>query len=372
MSQTSRVFGLDLLRCLAILAVLASHSLWIFPPFSGFLYDVISVLGVLGVELFFVLSGFLIGSILYRSWVVQLAGPKQGLHFLMRRWLRTLPNYYLFLILTIAVAFFVNYPVGQLWRYVFFVQNFSSPMPSFFHESWSLAVEEWGYLLWAVVLFLLGNLVPTTKRSAYFLFVTLAFILGGLILKYTFYLANAQLDMTQWNVGLKSVVIYRIDALAWGVLASYLMHTFAGFWNKSRFVAALIGTCILFFVFAGVGYFRLLIDSNLFFWVMIYLPLISLMVFCFLPLLSAWQTARGVIANAVVYISKISYSIYLAHYSFVLWLMKFLFPTAGLSLPQLLLYTFAYLAVVFIVASLAYRFFEKPILDLRDKWLTKS
>src|SRR5688572_4697894 len=86
-----RKIGLDLPRALAITLVLVSHFV-----------KRCEILGFYGVELFFALSGFLIGGILYRDLA---ASPgwtfPRVKHFWFRRWWRTLPNYYLFLIIAL-------------------------------------------------------------------------------------------------------------------------------------------------------------------------------------------------------------------------------------------------------------------------------
>ena len=62
---TKRIFGLDLLRVISIALVLCSHTSWIYPPNSSLFSKMIDMCGFFGVELFFVMSGFLIGSIIF-------------------------------------------------------------------------------------------------------------------------------------------------------------------------------------------------------------------------------------------------------------------------------------------------------------------
>ncbi|HTV42772.1 MAG TPA: acyltransferase family protein [Candidatus Sulfotelmatobacter sp.] len=100
-SLKERYFGPDLIRALAIVLVLLSHTVpggTEFPALGVARY----YLGLLGVEIFFVLSGFLIGGILidelYSDRLESISGT---VSFWRRRWFRTLPNYYLFLAIII-------------------------------------------------------------------------------------------------------------------------------------------------------------------------------------------------------------------------------------------------------------------------------
>ena len=102
-SPSTRVIGLDILRCCAILGVLVAHGLTFLyphvPPIPigdwTFLLGYLGHGGFYGVELFFVLSGFLIGRILLRTGD-RLSEPSELLRFWSRRWFRTLPADLLF------------------------------------------------------------------------------------------------------------------------------------------------------------------------------------------------------------------------------------------------------------------------------------
>ena len=89
----NRVFGLDLLRCGAILLVLSVHFVESITPneVTKFYF---TYLHVDGVGLFFVLSGFLIGTILIKDFLKYGISFSTLLNFWKRRWFRTLPNYY--------------------------------------------------------------------------------------------------------------------------------------------------------------------------------------------------------------------------------------------------------------------------------------
>ena len=143
----NRVFGLDIIRAYAILQVVLIHgNLVLSNVNTGFPW----VRLVEGVEVFFVLSGFLIGQILISTFEKKGFSAGVIMGFLKRRWFRTLPNYYLVLLVNVALVFtglideeakYINY------KYLIFLQNFAHPLFGFFWESWSISVEEWFYLL---------------------------------------------------------------------------------------------------------------------------------------------------------------------------------------------------------------------------------
>ena len=122
----NRIFSLDVARTIAILFVVLTHSAALFPSLNQAYRPLIRYfLGLQGVELFFVLSGFLIGTILIKTYeqtdnfdftVVKI--------FWKKRWFRTLPNYYLFLAIYYFFAFVKNKALGD-GSYLFFLQNFS-------------------------------------------------------------------------------------------------------------------------------------------------------------------------------------------------------------------------------------------------------
>ena len=131
-----RLWGLDLLRVGAVLSVVLYHypkapeQLWL---------RAVSHYGWVGVDLFFVLSGYLIAGQFFTR--AQRGLPLSLGQFYMRRFFRTLPNYFFMLALYIGIEgrTFSEWP-----KYLFFLQNFSLPLV--FSHSWSLCVEEHFYL----------------------------------------------------------------------------------------------------------------------------------------------------------------------------------------------------------------------------------
>lgn len=361
-----RIFGLDVLRTTAIIMVVCSHILWIYPKSNAFIPTLFELFGFWGVELFFVLSGFLIGSILYKTFINENFTLKSVFHFLKRRWLRTLPNYYLVLLINIGIAFFLGFSIENIGSYFIFLQNFASKSPAFFPESWSLSVEEFTYLLLPLSLFFIG-LIKVKNKSKAFLFVVVALILVFWMNKFYYHSQHTISNLLEWNLNLKSVLIYRIDAILMGVLAAWISLNFSEFWKKSKTIFALIGFGFLFFLMFGILPLNLTIEQNPFFWNVLYLPITSIAFAFFLPFFSEWKTYTNAVFYPIELISKISYSIYLLHYSVILLLLKTFFETSQMSDFERHFFTMVYLLITFLSSYLLYRFYEKPIMNWRDK-----
>ena len=207
-----RIFGLDLMRATAILMVLFGHCLWIFPESNSFIHQLLLLCGFLGVELFFVLSGFLIGKIIYTHYIKENFGVSSLLTFLKRRWYRTLPNYFLVLLLVLTVVYFFGHIPSYSWKYFFFLQNFNSTMPRFFPESWSLSVEEFAYVFFPFILLLSTRFFKPKNKPQFFLIIILIMIAVFGATKIYYQLTTTNISLQQWNLALKAVVIYRLDS----------------------------------------------------------------------------------------------------------------------------------------------------------------
>jgi len=365
--QQGRVFGLDLMRTGAILLVLFGHCVFIFPDANTLLHQMMLLSGFMGVEVFFILSGFLIGKILYTLFLQGEFTIGKVLYFLKRRWFRTLPNYFLILLLNIGVASIIGYSTPDLWKYLFFFQNITSTMMPFFPESWSLSVEEYAYIVLPFCLYFMARITKPKNRPYFFLFTVLFLILLFFCNKIAYQLTTSNITVTQWNVSLKSVVLYRLDSIFIGVLCSWVYSNFRHFWQNNKHIFSVIGACIFIFQFVAIGYFRLFIELHPWLWNVFYLPLVSIGVSCFLPLLSDWNDETSRIQKPVVFISLISYSLYLVHYGIVQQLLKFYVKYNPENPFELYGFISIYLLVTFSLSYLLYRFYERPLMDLRDK-----
>lgn len=175
-SSSPRIHGLDTLRALAVGVVVLHHYVLFVSdaPTFGWVGDV----GWVGVDLFFALSGYLIGNQIFAA--MKSPGGFSLKHFYARRLLRTLPNYWVLLALYFLwPAFRGDSPLLPLWKYATFIQNFALEPGSAFSHSWSLAIEEQFYML-LPALALVGAACKGSLRLAW-TGIALAFLAGMLI-----------------------------------------------------------------------------------------------------------------------------------------------------------------------------------------------
>ena len=164
MAKHNRNAQLDFLRATAIVAVVLFHVLQMSPePLPKVMST--AKIGKYGVDLFFVLSGWLIGGLYWREEVA--SGRVKIWNFWLRRWLRTIPPYLVALILAWIAVYLQRKEVFD-WRYLIFAQNYFEKIP-FFLVSWSLCVEEHFYLFLPALILLF----PCKFRTQTVLFVCL-------------------------------------------------------------------------------------------------------------------------------------------------------------------------------------------------------
>ncbi len=237
-----RNFGLDVMRTIAITLVLAIHLIVNFFSFDPGLFW---YLAYLGVDIFFVLSGFLIGQLLINS--IDSSGRFTffGLsRFLVRRWMRTVPLYYFILLLNFVIAYTCYHSNNNFdFRYIFWLQNLVGVPPSFFGESWSLSIEEWFYVMFPLGMLFCLRISKGKKHAFNLLIYTLLFIITGNCLR----LAYGQEGYNEFIV-----VICRLDVIAYGVLFAVL----ESFYCKDFFKREYKNCGLAGFVILATGIFR--------------------------------------------------------------------------------------------------------------------
>jgi peptidoglycan/LPS O-acetylase OafA/YrhL len=209
-SESHRVSQLDFIRGIAILSVIEYHVVTV--PTGNFLVRGFEYffkrVGWMGVDLFFVLSGFLIGGLLIQEFIQ--TGNIRIRRFLVRRMFKIWPAYYLFIIFQLCAR---RHPWGSFaWQNILNIQNYAGT--TLFH-TWSLAVEEHFYLALPLVLLTLFKSQKLRRRIVPLLGTCCVLVLCGRIVSvYALHAGNPQ-----WKTHA------RIDALLFGVILSYIFYT---------------------------------------------------------------------------------------------------------------------------------------------------
>ncbi|MBK7805431.1 MAG: acyltransferase [Saprospiraceae bacterium] len=229
-----KLYGLDHLRALAIVFVFLFHYFIISGGQPEWLPD-FAKFGWTGVDLFFVLSGFLISSQLF-------AQIKQGQNisfrqFFLKRFFRIVPAFLVTVGLYFCLPFFrEKESLPPLWKFLTFTQNFGLNLKEFgtFSHAWSLCVEEHFYLFLPLALILL-QFTKLIKKS-YWLLIAL-FLFGFVIRIYSynqFYLPRIE-DGNSWIYWYKYIyypTYNRLDGLLVGVSIAGVYQFMPTGWNK--------------------------------------------------------------------------------------------------------------------------------------------
>jgi peptidoglycan/LPS O-acetylase OafA/YrhL len=368
---TAHVPSLDGVRGIAILLVLFHHFTLFDPVTSiGAWFGFFALLGWSGVDLFFVLSGFLITGILLDA----RGSGRYFSSFYMRRVLRIFPLYYL----VVALSFVVlpQFPrwhellAGRgpyvQWPYWTYLVNFAiAERGDFTHGvldvAWSLAIEEQFYLLWPAVVWLL--------RPAWLGALCLGIVVGVPVLRWI------ALDAGVEPVDTYVLPYYRADALAMGALLAWLrargqldLLRGAGPWV---FVGGAAGAVACAVAAGGAWWWEPLTQR-------IGYSMFAIAGAGLVIVASTWND-RSVLQRMLRVgwlraFGKYSYAIYLLHLPVSRVLQEFVmtgdeFPTIlGAVWPAQLLYYVMATAPTFALAWLSWRFFEAPILRLKSRF----
>lgn len=354
-----RLHGLDTLRAFAVLAVMLYH-LTIFGELPGRILPV-TYHGWMGVDLFFVLSGFLIGQQLLKPYL-RGKSPSIG-DFYLRRAYRILPVYLVVVALYFLVPAWREAPaIGPLWKFLTFTMNFGfSFRHRAFSHAWSLCVEEHFYLVLPLLVTLLMR-KPSARRTT----LTIAFVvLFGLALRY--YLVARYPDEIYTHVYYTSYT--RLDGLTAGVTLAILKTFRPAAWDRLTQRGHTLLLAGIACIAPVVWMFRnqdLGSDTGSARWgIIVGLPLLSLG----LGLITASAMSRnGLLARARIpgaqTLATLAFALYLTHKEIGHLLME-RFPT--ITQPQgpasWLLYAVACLGC----AWMLHVAIERPMLRLRDR-----
>jgi peptidoglycan/LPS O-acetylase OafA/YrhL len=228
-ANTGRVHGLDTLRALAIALVVLHHYMVFVSDSAPFGW--VGEIGWAGVDLFFALSGYLIGNQIFAA--IRSGAGFSLKNFYARRLLRTLPNFYVVLALYFLLpGFRGDARLLPLRDYVSFTQNYHLEPGTAFSHAWSLCIEEQFYMLLPAAA-LLGAGLRRSPRWAW-LAIALALVAGMLVRASVW---NDVVDHApRWRYNYYKYIYYstfcRFDELVAGVGLALLKNYHAGLWRR--------------------------------------------------------------------------------------------------------------------------------------------
>lgn len=354
----NRNYGLDVMRAIGLLMILVGHSLHFFDPFFPKIYR-ISHFVMNGVELFFSLSGFLIGGILVRTFINKGIYTWEGLLvFLKRRWYKTLPVYYLAVLINYCAGYFVTGNHHDFnWKYLVFIQNLTKSDNWFFPVSYTLSMEEWFYLLFPFLFFVSIKLL-NKKTNPYFLLLAISvlYIIGSTIIRTQLYVGGA----AHWDTVMRKSIMARFDCSVYGVLMALLFYKRNELFSKYS-VLMLVGGILLYLISL---YFRIVRPEG-YFYNVLYFTTIPLSFALMIPWFYKLKVPGKGWLTLFTYLSIISFAIYLFHLSPMIEIA--LLYTKGATIGVTLIIYLIYLVLLFIIATTWYKRVERPFTNLRNR-----
>ena len=343
--------SLNGIRAICAILVIKHHAFWQISAAPR-----IFEWGFLGVDMFFVISGFLIVTLLLRE--RDRTGRIALKDFYVRRTLRIFPVYYLviaFLLLLAVGTYRYSTKTWDLYKWSFpvfllYLQDLVPVSMGLMYHTWSLAMEEQFYLIW-----------PSVER--YFrrsLIIPTLLILVGINQLCNFgYFANILTSIFGPDGPIRPMFLITFTPILLGVLAAHIMHHPRGGLVltgllRNRWVPALclaLAALVCEYSSQLQGVARLCVH----------------VLFC-LALLGMIVNPRGVFSRflqsrILFYLGSISYGIYLYH-AFVIWAVSRLCESRGIALAPFQVFLLV-TPITIAIAALSFRYFESPIMRLR-------
>lgn len=332
----TRNISLDAIRGIAILLVILAHTV---NSYGAPVHLAPLQLGGTGVDLFFVLSGWLIGSQIFQE--ISRFGNLDIKRFWIRRWMRTLPAYYTILIITIIQQYLTKENFQFPWQHLFFLQNYQEHL-EIFYVSWSLSVEEQFYLLIAPFLVFLNGRSKVTQLT----FILLLLALPSFLREMNWYQTTNETHV-------------RIDCCVMGVLLAFIKYRLIGLWHaisKYASYAALAG--LVTYTLAYIARYNPEVGISD--------PSFLILAFCF----GSWVMFADLKSikvpsqaqKLIMHISTRSYAMYLLHVDALVVTHKLLPGT------HFVLYLIFALMLTILSSEILFRCVEKPFMDMRSKF----
>ena len=382
-SSIPRIPAIDGLRGLAVMSVLVTHSFFAatserVQSIDNFGNLVARLVGPFGVDLFFVVSGFLITAILDHT--------RDSDHpyrtFYARRVLRIVPLYYGFLFIMPIVfgalgPIFVGTSESRLWDWFFMTnialtQHTPDEIGRIFSSFWSLAIEEQFYVLWPLVILKVPRkyLVRLCMSLVGFSFLSRAVLTYLGYSHYGWLLMPTRFDglatgalvalMFQQNPDLLkrwAPTVFRIAALLTLALVAIMI---ASFWNIHATLPGMLGT----------AYTGRKLE-------IVFEPLLAAITFGaalgMIAVRSSESGVRWLESRALASISRYSYGMYTMHVIVIVLLMWLVLPARnpvmGFDLPYQVLFTGVVIGVCYVAGFLTWHLYERRFLKLAPPYV---
>ena len=357
--KTSRIHGLDTLRALAIVLVVLHHYVLFVSRADTFGW--VGQIGWVGVDLFFALSGYLIGNQIFAA---LRSGNRFSLpRFYARRLLRTLPNFYVVLALYYLWPWFSNgAPLLPLWKFLTFTQNINLAPGTAFSHAWSLCIEEQFYMLLPALALLAAALRLSLRWT--WAMVALAFV-GGMVVRYLVW--N---DLVDENAGYFKYIYYstfcRFDELVAGVALALVKNYHARWWRAlttNGNLALAAGSVV-----TGIAFWLFLQDRFALPVTVLGFPMLALG-FALLILAALGQNSllRSTRVPGAATLALWSYAIYLTHKQLGILARE---PLEKMGYGPETMMAVGLIMVASVVSGwILYRCVETPFMALRERWV---
>jgi peptidoglycan/LPS O-acetylase OafA/YrhL len=348
----NRIASLDLLRGVAAFSVAIPHYVILALGAS----DPAERVSVLAVEVFFVLSGFVLAP---QILACRADGRAANLGiFLVRRWMRTIPPY-MFALLLISIVSGELFTADFL-RYAMYVQNLFAQHNThdYFPVAWSLSIEEWFYVTFPVWLIATTRLLRRADGAS----------IGALALGFIAAITLARTLLghhDDWGPEVRRVVVFRVDSIAYGFVLFLLVQRLGPRLRLGAPVA--VAAAALLFAIVSVATFAAATGVQRGVPGLVHLfPFcaaafgMSAIILCY-ALRHLFQATK-LVAACCDRLGKISYSVYLFHLMIAM-VVRALFADLAVA-TQVALFVGGCVG-----ASLVFfRFFERPILAARPRY----
>lgn len=367
---STRVYGLDLLRTLAISLVFI-HNFWFVD--KQLIFSIITSIGWVGVDLFFMLSGYLIGYQIFRYIMEE---KFSIVTFIIRRLFRILPNYLVIVILYIIFKDLRDAPVlPSIAKILTFTTNIGLKTGTGLSYTWSLCIEEQFYLTLPFIIIMLNH-----KKLIYLNWSIILLILtGGMVLRG--YLWLAYIDkitnpiflngskFSSYQTNIYFLTLCRLDELTIGVIIAALKVFYKEYWEK---ITAHGNILLLNATFFGLASFYLFLNYHYtFLTTVVGFPLLGITFgFLTLSVLSENSLLNKVRIPGVSKIATLSFAIYLVEKPLNHLTLSLLKSHSSITLSNPLTFLFATL-ISFTGALILYNFVELPCIKIRDKIYNK-